>query len=126
MDNTNWEEIAREILEKEKLLKSCNYPAPISILVKWKNNTYIGSIQKIVPEFSKEIVLLSKSTYKLPYELVSAIRKLDNDRLELYADDSLDLDGRQHVLRIVENRLVLMDHQQTEYIMRNLPNICEI
>ncbi len=126
MDNKNWEEIATHILEKEKILKVCNYPEPISVLVTWKNGVYIGSIQYTASEFSDEIVMLSKSTSKLPNDLVSAIRKLDEKRLELCADASLDLDGRQHILRRVENRLVSMNPQQTEYMMEHLPSIYEI
>lgn len=126
MDNINLEDIAKNILEKEKILKACNYPAPIHVLITWKDCVYIGSIQDVVPEFSDEIVLLSKSSYKLPDNLVNAIRKLDDKRLELGADESLDLNGRQHVLRRVENRLVFMTSEQTEHIVEHLPNIHEI
>jgi hypothetical protein len=126
MEEKNWEGIAKEILEKEKILKICNHPAPISVLITWKKNFYIGSIQEVASEFSDEIVLLSKSTYKLPDELVVALRKLDDERLELDAEDNLDLEGRQHVLRRLENRLVYMTNEQTKYMIKHLPNICEI
>jgi len=126
MNNINWEEIAKYILEKEEILKACNYPAPISVIITSKNNTYIGSIQNVVPEFSDEIVLLSKSSYKLPDDLVNAIRKLDSKRLELGVDESLDLNGRQHILRRVENILMYMTPEQTEHMVKHLPNIHEI
>lgn len=126
MDNANWEEIAKDILEQEKMLKTCNHPVPISVLIAWKRDYYIGSIQLVAPEFSNEIILLSKSTYELPGELVSAIRKLDEKRLGLVADDSLDLYGRQHILRRLGNRLVLMTNEQTKYMVENIPNIIEI
>lgn len=126
MDNINWEEIARYILEKEKILKTCNHPSPIPVIITWKDNIFIGSIQYMVPEFSDEIVLLSKSSYKLPDDLVKAIRKLDDKRLELGADEYLDLNGRQHVLRRVDNILRYMTSEQTEYIVEHLPNIHEI
>ena len=126
MNNTDWESAAKFILEQENTMNSFNYPETTKVIIRWKDNIYIGSIQKIVPNFSKEIVLLSKSTYIIPDELVNAIKKLDKGRLELNADESLDLEGRQHVLRLTENRLVFMTHQQTTYIMENPPKICEI
>lgn len=126
MNNTDWESAAKFLLEQEKTMNSCNYPESMKAIIRWKDNVYIGSIQKIVPNFSTEIVLLSKSTHIIPDELVSAIKKLDKERLELIADESLDLYGRQHVLRLVENRLVYMNHEQTTYMMENPLNICEI
>lgn len=126
MENINWEEMAKYILEKEKILEYRNCPAPIRVLIRWKNDIYIGSIQYIEPEYSKQIVLLSKSTYKLPGELVNTIRKLDNERLELDAEESLDLSGRQHIVRRLENRLMYMTSEQTEHMMKNLPNIHDL
>jgi hypothetical protein len=126
MGNINWEEMAKNILEKEKILKTCNYPVPISVLITHKGCVYIGSIQNVAPELSDEIVLLSKSSYKLPDELVNAIRKLDEKRLELDAEDSLDLNGRQHILRRVENRLIYMTSEQTKHIAEHLPNVYEL
>lgn len=124
--DTNWDEIAKSILEQEKSVSPYNVPEPISVLVKWKGNTYIGSIQLIAEKFSKEIVLLSKSTYILPEELVGAIKKLDKERLELYADESLDLEGRQHVIRKLDNILTFMTTQQTQYMIEHPPQVQEI
>ena len=126
MDNVNWEEVAKNILEQEKLLKTCNHPASISVLLTWREDVYIGSIQAAAPGFSDEIVVLSKSTYRLPGGLVSAIRKLDEKRLELTTDENLDLDGRQHVLRRVGNMLIYMTSEQLKYMTEHLPNIIEI
>jgi len=126
MENVNWEEIAKNILEKQEMLKTCNYPLPTSVLITWRNGVYIGSIQNAAPELSDEIVLLSKSSYSLPDALVNAIRKLDDKRLELGADESLDLNGRQHILRRVENRLTYMAPEQIKYMVEHLPNIHEI
>ena len=119
VDVKDWERVAKFILEEEKLMNSFSYPEPTNAFIIWKGNVYIGSIQKIVPNFSKDVVLLSKSTYIIPDELVRTIRKLDKERLELFAEDSLDLDGRQHILRLVENRLVHMNDQQTRYMIEH-------
>ncbi len=126
LSNINWEDIAKNLLEQERLTRQYNYPEPVSIIIIWKGNNYIGSIQKIVPGFSKEIVLLSKSSSHLNQELVSAIKKLDKERLELYADDTIDLEGRQHVLRRLDNKLVYMTTEQTKYMVEHLPDIIEI
>ncbi len=125
-ENINWEDIAKDLLEQERLVRQYNYPKPIGTIIMWKSNNYIGSIQEIVPRFSKDIVLLSKSSSPLRQELVSAIKKLDKERLELYVDDTIDLEGRQHVLRRLDNKLVYMTTEQTKYMMENLPNIVEI
>ena len=125
-ENINWEEIAKNLLEQEKLVKQYNNPEPISVIIIWKGNNYIGSIQEIVPGFSKEIVLLSKSSSPLNKKLIDAIKKLDKERLELYAGDILDLEGRQHVLKRLDNKLVYMTEKQTKYMTEHLPNIVEI
>lgn len=121
-----WEQGAKELLEDEKRKRAINKPEPVGVLVIWKDYTYIGSIQVIVPDFSKEIVVLSKSTIPLPVEFDNAIRKLDPGRLELAADDRLDMTGRQHILRRVENRLTLMTPDQTAYMLLHPPQIYEI
>ena len=121
-----WEQGAKELLEDEKRKRSLNKPEPVGVLVIWQDYTYIGSIQVIVPDFSKEIVVLSKSTIPLPFEFDNAIRKLDPGRLELTADDKLDLTGRQHILRRLENRLTMMTPDQTAYMLLHQPVILEI
>lgn len=126
MSNIDWEVIAENLLEQEKMLSVYNFPKPISVLVTWKNGVYIGSIQIVAPRFSEEIVVLSKSTDKLPEDLVNAIRKLDDKRVELVADDSLDLCGRQHILRRLEDKLVQMTFEQTRYMTEHLPKVVEI
>ncbi len=125
-ENINWEEIAKNLLEQEKLAKRYNNPEPISAIIIWKGNGYIGSIQEIVPGFSKEIVLLSKSSYPLDTKLIGAIKNLDKERLELYAADAIDLEGIQHVLRRLDNKLIYMTEEQTIYMTEHLPNIIEI
>ncbi len=125
-EDLNWENVAKSILEKEKILKHFECPVPIFVLAKHKDDIYIGSIQYIGSEFSKEIVLLSKSNYVLTDSLVREIKKIDKDRLELIVDESLDIRGRQHILRVIGNRLERMSQEQTEYMIDRIPNIVEI
>lgn len=126
LPNINWEDIAKNLLEQERLARQYNYPEPIGVIIVWKSDSYIGSIQEIVPGFSKEIILLSKSSSPLNQELISAIKKLDKERLELYVDDTIDLEGRQHVLRRLDNKLVYMTTEQTRYMVDHLPSVVEI
>ncbi len=120
------ENIARRILEADYAMRRHCSPIPTGVMVSWKNGIYIGQIQIIVPDYSPEIVALSKSSKPLMDLIVGAIMKLDKDRTNLVADDSLDLTGRQHVLRRLENRLTMMTPEQTEYIMRNPPQVIEL
>lgn len=122
----NWDEIAKNILRQEESIKPYISLEQINVLVTWRKNVYIGSIQLINEKFSSEIILLSKSSSPLYKELVDAIRKLDKGRIELCADDLLDLDGRQHILRRLENRLTFMTKEQTKYMVENPIMVSEI
>lgn len=75
-DNINWEETAKGVMKKAEMTNIFMSPKPISANIYWKNNFYIGAIQEIVPEFSREIVLLSKSSRHYPKELAEALRRL--------------------------------------------------
>lgn len=121
-----WEEVARNLLESERQARRYNVPEPLGVVLTWGNGQYIGSLQEIALNYSKEIVLLSKSSKPMQTPLVEAIRKLDQSRLEVTADQTLDLVGRQHVLRRLENNLTNMTPEQTEYVARNLPQVHEI
>ena len=121
-----WEQGAKELLQDEIRKRSLNKPEPVGVLVIWQDYTYIGSIQVIVPDFSKEIVVLSMTSSPPPIKLVDAMKRICPGRLELTADDKLDLTGRQHILRRVENRLTLMTPDQTAYMLLHPPVIFEI
>lgn len=122
----NWEPVAREFLERERSKMPLMRPEPAGVLIKWQEYTYVGGVQVISPEFSEEIVVLSMSTYPLPIYLADAIRKLDPGRLELEADEKLDMTGRQHVLRREGNKLTYMTPEQTAYMLQHPLQIYEI
>jgi len=121
-----WEMAAKSFLQMEKSGKPKNYPETTGVFVTWRGSAYIGSIQVIVPDFSKEIVVLSTTSSPPPVKLVDAMKRICPRRLELTADDKLDLTGRQHILRRVENRLTPMTPDQTAYMLLHPPIIQEI
>ncbi len=121
----DWDGAARCLLEKERSIKPLNSPEPAGALIKWQGDIYFGTVQAVA-ELSGEIFVLSKTSGFVPPGMVEAIRKLDPNRLELAADDDLDMTGRLHVLRKVDNRLTLMTPGQMEYMLRNPPVIKEI
>lgn len=122
----NWGIAAASLLRDEMERRKLLYPEPTGALIMWRGKIYIGSVQEPVPEFSTEIAVLSKSSRPIPDDLTAAIRKLDPGRLELHADDAMDLMGRQHILRRVENRLTHMTHDQTAYMLLHPPIIREL
>lgn len=126
MDEPNWEAVAKGMLQQEKELSVFNHPKPTGVLVEWKNGLYIGSIQQIVPEYSTEIFMLSKSSSLLPDGLVKAIKEQNPERLYLHADSALDLTGRQYVLRKLEDRLVALTPEQDQYVTKKKFKISEV
>ena len=126
MNKINLVDIARKLLEREKSMDEHCIPKPIRAIITWRNDTYIGHIQEIYPEYSAEIVALNKSSDPLPEGLVAAIKELDTGRLNLHSDNSLDLSGRQHLLRRLEDRLTIMTPNQIRYVTENPPQVYEI
>lgn len=126
MNDEYYKRLSESILDQEKSLSQYNFPQSVGVFIKWKGDIYIGSIQEIVPEFSRDIVLLSKSSNKIPSRLVNAIKKLDPERRVLYANDSLDLEGRQHILKITDNILEYMTPEQTKYVIKHVPIVVEL
>ena len=124
--NYDWDGIARRFLEAEKRMSGTNIPPSVPIFLYWKFNAYIGSLQEPFSEYSREIVLLSKSSNSPNPDLLKAIKKLNKTRLEVTADPELDLTGRQHLLRRIGTRLTSMTLEQTEYAKSHLPPIIEI
>jgi hypothetical protein len=124
--NYDWDELAKRFLEGERSTLLITIPPSFPIFLYWKFNAYIGSLQEPFPDYSREIVLLSKSSNSPNSDLIKAIKKLDKKRLEVTADSELDLTGRQHLLRRIGPRLTIMTPEQTEYAHSHLPPIIEI
>lgn len=117
---------AQEFLRIEKNAKENCCPPQTSVTIRWRDNFYFGGIQEISPEYSPEIVLLSKNSNLLPEPFIESVKRLDPKRLELLADGSLDLEGRYHVLRRLENKLTSMTPEQTKYIADSPTRVIEL
>jgi|GEM_PF-1366885 hypothetical protein len=112
----NWHQVAQNYLAQEKQNLARNIPPATAALIYWKSQPYIGGIQEIAPEYSREIVLLSKSSDSIPEGLRKAIAELDRGRLSLSVEPTLDLEGRLHVLRRVGDMLQQMTADQLDYV----------
>ena len=109
-------QVARNILELEKQRIPTQDPVGIAISLLYKKDHYIGTIQQIALDYSPEIVLLSKSSKPIDPKLHEAILELDENRVQLTADERLDLEGLMHVARRVEYNLTSLTKEQYTYM----------
>jgi hypothetical protein len=126
---TEAHEIARKIIEGWRLSRYTSNPPAEGALVSWRSEFYIGGIQVVAPEFSQEIVLLSKSSNSVDPQLVRVIKDLEGDNglfKEYGADGYLDLTGRQHILRRLDRKLTKLTPEQTRYMLLNPMNVKEV
>lgn len=126
LNEPNWKQVAQRFLEQEREIAKHCVLSPTGVVVSWRNEQYIGQIQEIAPEYSKEIVDLSKSSRPVESSLVEAIKELDSGRLLLTADNSLDLTDRQHILRRLNNRLTYLTSDQTQYMAGSPIRVVEL
>lgn len=109
--------------EKERMARQ--QPPGIPALIEWRDQTYVGSIQEIAPEFSREIVLLNKSPQPVSEEFKTAVLALDKGRLHLQAETMFDLQARIHILRRAGDRLLGLTDEQQEYLQREGVEVTE-
>ncbi|MFQ5850876.1 MAG: hypothetical protein ACE5JU_09845 [Candidatus Binatia bacterium] len=109
--------------EKERMARQ--KPAGIPAFIEWRDDTYVGSIQEIAPEYSREIVLLNKSPQPISEEFKNAILALDKNRLQLKAEPMFDLRARIHILRRPEERLMGLTEDQQEYLQKEGVEVTE-
>jgi hypothetical protein len=95
-----------------------------TVMIEWRGDVYIGHIRKVAPEYSEEIVFLAKSFNPVP-RFEDMIRKSKNV-VSLYADDSLELAGRYHLLRRHGNELTYLTIEQRIYMSRYMSRIYEL
>ncbi|MEK6839329.1 MAG: hypothetical protein AABX72_00135 [Nanoarchaeota archaeon] len=125
MIEPNWDEIVRKMLPELEREIAQQQPPGYKILLDWNNNWYMGSLQHIAPEYSDEIVLLSKSTNPIPLGLRDAILRAQPKKIKIQADNKLDLEGRLHVLRKKEGKLEIMTANQLSYVQNQRVTIKE-
>ncbi len=114
----DYTEKAMRYLSWERQQIQRQIPPGSAITLTWREGLYIGSIQQIVPDYDASIYLLSKNVERWSADFVETVTRLDEGRLILSADDSLDLDGRLSVVRREGNTLHELNGQQTEFMER--------
>ncbi len=133
---TDLERRAEGYIKAEKVIDKYN-GARKGVDIKWKGENYGGLIQEIVlvPEYSRDILFLWKTNYPTDkkflefYEVVKKVneeKKLGLERECLVADDNLNLDGWEHFVKRVENRLVPLNEEERVYVENNMDRINEI
>lgn len=100
--------------ERERMAKQ--KPPGIPAFIDWRDHTYVGSIQEIAPDYSREIVLLNKSPQPVSDEFTNAVLALDKSRLRLQAEPMFDLRARIHILRRSGERLMGLTEDQQEFL----------
>lgn len=100
--------------EKERMAKM--QPAGIPTFIDWRDHTYVGSLQEIAPDYSREIVLLNKSPQPVSDEFTNAVLALDKNRLFLKVEPMFDLRARIHILRRSGKRLMGLTEDQQEFL----------
>jgi hypothetical protein len=68
MKNYNWNAIAKDLVERIKKMQNVLDIQQEIILLDWHRNNYFESIRHIIPEYSKEIVLLAKTSNPIPLD----------------------------------------------------------
>lgn len=112
-------------LAEEKVRMARQKPPGIPIFIDWRDQSYVGSIQEIAPEYSREIVLLNKSPQPISEEFKKAILALDKNRLCLQAEPMFDLLATIHILRRSGDRVMGLTEDQQEYLQREGVEITE-
>jgi len=109
--------------EKERMARQ--EPPGIPAFIDWRDQTYVGSIQEITPDYSREIVLLNKSPQPVSDEFRSAVVALDKNRLSLTVEPMFDLQARIHILRRSDERLMGLTEGQQAFLQNEGVEVTE-
>ena len=123
MVSQNYDFLARRLIDDARNRPA--FPAVELGIIEWRDNPYFGHIQHVYPQ-QQEIVNLSKTSRPIPQALADSIKRVEPTILQLKADDFLDLEGRQHILRKLEDRLTIMTPEQTRYAMEHPIRMVEL
>src|ERR1051326_8228157 len=111
----DWRQLAAGMLENERKMQPMHRPPSTGCLVNWRDQVRVGCIQYPVDPAFPAIVFVSITSRFLDPEYIRAIRNLDPGRLELTADDAIDLTGNFHILRREQERLTCMTPEETRH-----------
>jgi hypothetical protein len=112
-----WENRARDFFVWEDIQHIYGTLTPV--LVIWRRRIYPGEIGPAQPAVFKDAVILAKSPDPFYAGVAAAVKKLDKNRAQLYADTSLDLTGIVFVLRRLKNRLTKLTAAQEAYFRKH-------
>ena len=115
----DWGQRAKNILKLESDTKASLDSGIECVFLRWGNGIYNAGLKQILPEYSKDIVLVTKTEHSLPGELEREILKLDQKRLEFRVDESIDVSGREYVLKKYGINLVPLTKEESEYVAKH-------
>ena len=116
MPETDWDAVAKKIIDSGEQSLAQQQLRGYSVLVEWRENFYVGSLQHIAPEYSDEVVLLSKPLQSIPLQLKEAIIRARPQITKVNGVAGLDLEGRLHIVRKVNDQLEIMTSDQLDYM----------
>lgn len=110
-------QVARDLVNAMRRTLPLHHPPAALAFFEWRDGTYFGSVQVPYPEYSTEIVSVSKTSDPLAKGLAAAVREAAPSLPTLQTNAEIDFAGRQHILRRLEDRLVKMTPKQTQYVL---------
>ncbi len=108
----NWRALAEGFLANERKTKPFHRPPSIGIILEWRKERKVGCIQWPVLADFPAVVFVSIMSVHIDPEYIRAIRNLDPSRLDLTADDRLDLKSNFHIVRREGDRLTFMTAEE--------------
>jgi hypothetical protein len=98
----------------------------IKVIVAWRGEYYIGSIQSVYREYSAQIIYLSKASHTISDSTKDVICDRDSSVQLLTVDEEIDLTGNYHFLWREGDRLTVMSSEAVEYVKSHPKNIIEV
>ena len=118
-ESIDWGQRAKNILKLESDTKASLDSGIECVFLRWGKGIYNAGLKPVLPEYSKDIVLVTKTEHSLPNELKGEIIKLDPKRLEFMIDESIDVSGREYMLKKQGINLVQLNKEESEYVAKH-------
>lgn len=100
MITNGYREQAERYLNTEEGVLGLLQPTPVRAILRWQDGRYCGHLQRIVPDYSRNIVLVTRTTERMDDGFFDELSKLDPDRPLFEVDVTVDLNQRHQYLRI--------------------------